>query len=247
MLEGRGALVTGVSRRAGIGAAIARRLADDGAHLFLCGWSPHDAEQPWGADPEGIAPVVDELRAAGRKVEVKEVDFVDPDAPEAVVADAIAALGRLDIVVANHARSDHQGLFEATADELDAQWAVNTRTTLLLVQAFATRYEGTGGRVVMLTSGQDRWPMPGEIGYVATKGAVHQLTRTLAAEVADRGITVNTVNPGATDTGWATPEQRARVPRWASPDDAARLIAWLCSDAAAAITGQVIDSAPMTS
>jgi len=228
-LQGRAALVTGVSRRTGIGAAIARRLAALGADLFLCGWSAHDADQPWGADPDGI--------------EVMEADFLDRDAPAAVMAAAVAALGHVDILVANHARSDHLGLADTTADELDAQWAVNARATLLLVQAFASQHDDrAGGRVVMLTSGQHRGPMPGELGYVATKGAIHQVTRTLAAELLGRGITVNTVNPGATDTGWATAEQRARVPVWGKPDDGARLIGWLCTDDAQWITGEVIDS-----
>ncbi|MBA2326521.1 MAG: SDR family oxidoreductase [Actinobacteria bacterium] len=228
-LEGRCALVTGVSRRIGIGAAIARRLADLGADLFLCGWSAHDAAQPWRADPDGI--------------EAMEADFLDPAAPAEVMAAAVASLGHVDVLVANHARSDHLGLLETNAEELDAQWAVNTRATLLLVQAFAAQHDGrTGGRVVMMTSGQHRGPMPGELGYVATKGAIHQVTRTLAAELLARGITVNTVNPGATDTGWATPEQRERVPAWGHPDDAARLIAWLCTDDACWINGQVIDS-----
>ncbi len=90
--------------------------------------------------------------------------------------------------------------------------------------------------------------MPAEIGYAVTKGAVQQATATLADALADRGITVNTVNPGPTDTGWPTEEVRAEVlalmpfGRWGEPDDAARLIAWLCSDEGGWITGQVIDS-----
>ena len=83
---------------------------------------------------------------------------------------------------------------------------------------------------------------------MASKGALHQLTASLADAVAERGITVNTVNPGPTDTGWAGPELdslvRERMPlgRWGTPEDAARLIAWLATDEAAWITGQTIDS-----
>jgi 3-oxoacyl-[acyl-carrier protein] reductase len=118
------------------------------------------------------------------------------------------------------------------------------------VKAFAARHDDArpGGRVVLMTSGQHLGPMPGELAYIASKGALHQVTRSLAAHLAARGITVNTVNPGATDTGWATPAvheavlAHAPLGRWGTPDDAARLIAWLATDDARWITGQVIDS-----
>jgi 3-oxoacyl-[acyl-carrier protein] reductase len=100
----------------------------------------------------------------------------------------------------------------------------------------------------MLTSGQHLRPMPGELAYVASKGALHQLTLSLSAHLAPRAITVNTVNPGATDTGWAPPALyeavRSSHPRgrWGMSADAARLIAWLATDEAEWITGQVINS-----
>ena len=100
----------------------------------------------------------------------------------------------------------------------------------------------------MMTSGQHLSPMPGELAYIASKGAIHQLTASLAAHLASREITVNTVNPGATDTGYATPDLYQAViehhprRRWGVPDDAARLIAWLATDEATWITGQVINS-----
>jgi 3-oxoacyl-[acyl-carrier protein] reductase len=99
---------------------------------------------------------------------------------------------------------------------------------------------------VLLTSGQHRGPQPGEIAYVASKGALQQVTATLAEELSGLRITVNAVNPGPTDTDWGLAERdpAPRMPsgRWGEPDDAARLVAWLCSDDARWITGQVIDS-----
>ena len=132
---------------------------------------------------------------------------------------------------------------------LDAHWAVNTRSSILLAQAFAARHDGRpGGRIIFMTSGQDLGPMTGEVAYAASKGALASITRTLAEQLAGQAITLNTVNPGPVDTGGYPPEVlqalRSRFPqgRWGTPDDPARLIAWLATDEAAWITGQVINT-----
>jgi 3-oxoacyl-[acyl-carrier protein] reductase len=180
-------------------------------------------------------------------VDFVEADFADPAAPAAVVDAGAAALGPLDILVVNHARSGHGRLAELTAEELDAFLHENVRASLLLVREFATRHDDLrpGGRVLLLTSGQHLAPMAREVAYAISKGALQQATLTLADELAERGITVNAVNPGPTDTGWLAGEKPGReMPfgRWGDPDDAARLVAWLCSDDARWITGQTIDS-----
>jgi 3-oxoacyl-[acyl-carrier protein] reductase len=248
-LSGRVALVTGVSRRIGIGFAIARRLAELGADLMVQGLPSYDAGQPWGADPDGLLARVAELRATGRRVESVELDFMSPDAPARAFAAARRHFAHVDILIANHAYSRSGALEALEASEIDRHLIVNVRGSLLLARELAAQHDGReGGRIVLLTSGQHRGPMPGELAYVASKGALHQVTRSLAAHLAPRAITVNTVNPGATDTGWATPEVRQEIlrleprGRWGTPDDAARLIAWLASDDARWVTGQVIDS-----
>jgi 3-oxoacyl-[acyl-carrier protein] reductase len=164
------------------------------------------------------------------------------------VAAAAAAVGPLDILVANHARSGHGPLAELTAAEIDAFLHENVRATLLLVREFAALHDDSrpGGRVVLMTSGQHLAPMAGEVAYAVSKGALQQATLTLADELADRGITVNAVNPGPTDTGWGLaerdPARTMPLGRWGQPDDAARLVAWICCDEAGWITGQTINS-----
>ena len=253
-LRDRVALVTGVSRRAGIGYAIARRLAALGASLFLHHYEPHDRDQPWGAEPGGIGPVLEgvagALAVAGARVHDAELDLAEPRAPEQLISAATAQFGHLDILICNHARSGGDGpLGNLDAAMLDAHWAVNTRSPILLAQAFAAQHDGRpGGRIIFMTSGQDLGPMSGEIGYAASKGALASITRTLADYLADRPITLNTVNPGPVDAGYATPEGHENVRRhfpqgrWGTPDEPARLIAWLATDAAAWITGQIINT-----
>jgi 3-oxoacyl-[acyl-carrier protein] reductase len=253
-LRGRAALITGVSRRTGIGYAVARRLAALGASLYLHHYLPHDRDQPHGADPGGTGAVVAGVRAAlagpGASVYDRQLDLGFPDAPGQLIQAAAEACGHLDILVCNQARSGGDGPLGALdAAQLDAHWAVNTRSSILLAQGFAAQHDGRpGGRVIFMTSGQDLGPMPGEVAYAASKGALASVTKTVADQLADQQITVNAVNPGPVDTGYATGEAyeavRRRFPqqRWGRPDDPARLIAWLVTDEAMWITGQVIST-----
>ncbi|MFD7290566.1 SDR family oxidoreductase [Streptomyces sp. NPDC059863] len=259
-LRGRTALVTGASRRGGIGYAVARRLVAYGASVYLHHHVPHDAGQPWGADPDGpeaVAAAVREARADPEALVVHgPADLSAAEAPAALIATAAEALGgRLDILVANHALSGDDGPLDTIdAAMLDAHWAVDTRSVILLIQAYARRRatlpgRTPGGRVMMMTSGQDiAGGMPEEIAYGLAKGALASATRSLAGSLAAQLVTVNTVNPGPVDTGYLTgaayEEITALFPagRWGMPDDPARLIAWLATDEAEWITGQVIDS-----
>ena len=246
-LADRAALVTGVSRREGIGFAIAHRLRSLGASVFVQSWLEHDQDQPWGT---GNIPLEELLAELGGPSLHLAIDLSGIDAPRRLIEAARAALGHIDILVANHARSSQQSLEELTAEELDLSFQVNARSTLLLVKEWAAQYDDakSTGRVIMLTSGQHLGPMPSEIPYAASKAVVQQMTPTLAAHLGPRQITVNSINPGPTDTGWATPEahewvlQRMPFGRWGAPDDAARLVAWLASDDGRWITGQTIDS-----
>jgi len=247
---GRVALVTGVSRRRGIGFAVARRLLDDGARVVIHSWAAHDARQPWGADPGGVEALLEELGGIGPRLAHVEADLADPAAPARVVEHAVETFGAIDVLVANHARSSSMTLQTVTAEELDRSWAVNARAVILLVQAYAARRDhGRGdGRIVLFTSGQHLAPMAGELPYAVSKGAVHQMSRSLADALADRGVTVNAINPGPVDTGWASNALRERLSsqfpsgHWGRPEDIAAVVAWMVSPESGQITGQVIDA-----
>ncbi len=249
ILKDRVALVTGVSRRKGIGYAIANQLAMLGADVFIHSFAPYDADREWGADVDGIPALITTLQAHGTKIAHAAGDFSDAAVPEKIMQHAVQTFGHIDILVANHTYSTMGNLEELTAADIDMHLQVNVRGTLLLTQAFAAQHQKeSGGRVILLTSGQQLNPMPAELAYVASKGALQQLTMSLSAHLMPRGITVNTVNPGATDTGWADDAVfefvRAANPqgRWGQPEDAARLIGWLATDDARWITGQTINS-----
>jgi 3-oxoacyl-[acyl-carrier protein] reductase len=248
-LRGKVALVTGASRRRGIGTAICRALAGEGADVFFTHWVPFDRAQPVGGEPGFPAELQEELSGTGVRAESMEIDLSLPDSPERLLDEVAGRVGRPSILVNNAAYSTRDGFERLDAATLDAHYAVNVRATALLSVHFARRYAGgPGGRIVNLTSGQSLGPMPGELAYAATKAAVEALTVTLAAEVGHKGITVNAVDPGPTDTGWMTGElERELAPKFAlgrlgEPEDAARLVAFLASEEAAWITGQVIHS-----
>lgn len=248
-LKGRIALVTGASRRQGIGAAICRALGRHGADVYFTHWHAFDRSQTWGDDEPGPTALVAELHALGVRAEHAAANLADPSVPARVLDEVEAALGTPSILINNAAHSTNDGYERLDAAILDAHYAVNLRATALLCVEFARRCPPEpGGRIINLTSGQSRGPMPGELAYGATKGAIEAFTVSLAAGVARRQITVNAVNPGPTDTGWMTPELKAALlpqfpfGRLGQPDDAARLVAFLASDDARWVTGQIIHS-----
>jgi 3-oxoacyl-[acyl-carrier protein] reductase len=242
-LRGRVALVTGVSRSIGIAATLAQRLHRLGATVAATGWVPHDAEMPWGEDPVTTLPF-----------DVAQHDLEDPRAPGALVDEVVDEHGRIDIVVAVHARSSQLSFAEVTAAELDRCWAANVRSIVLLAQRFAERHlpapadQSPTGRMIWFTSGQHIVPMDGEIAYAVSKGALHQMTSSIDHALAARRIVANCINPGPVDTGYAPPDLHRRIAsmfpdgRWGTPTDVANLVAFLVSDEGAWIRGQVIDS-----
>lgn len=243
------AIVTGASRRGAIGAAICRRLAEAEVDICFTHWAAFDRQMPWGNDDDGPAALERELAELGVRTLAIEADLSLPTTPDAVLDATIERLGRPSILVNNAAYSTNDGYEQLDAATLDAHYAVNVRGMALLSVGFARGWPGgAGGRIINLTSGQSQGPMPGELAYVASKGAVEAFTVSLSAEVGAKGITVNAVNPGPTDSGWMSEDLKtALLPKFPTgrlgqPDDIARLIAFLASSDAEWITGQIIHS-----
>lgn len=239
------ALVSGASRRGGIAAAVALGLAGDGWDVAMTGWGAFDETESWGFEPAAADALVEELRALGVRAAYHEDDLADPAAAARILDAAEGSVGPLTALVNAHAHSGHGGLLETTAEQFDRHVTVNARGTLLLSAEFVRRFGGEhgAGRIVNFTSGL---PLHGEIGYAASKGAIEWLTVSAAVELGPRGITVNALDPGPTDTGWMSDDLKHLVARATPlgrpgrPEDAAAVVAFLCSPSAARITGQIL-------
>jgi len=220
------ALVTGAGRQAGIGTAIAARLAEDGWTVVTTHWSDYDRRMPWGAD---------------ETVRGVEADLSDPDTPGRLF-DQIG--GDVQALVLAHCESVDSGLLDTTVDSFDRHFAVNARASWLLIREFARRYRGPhgAGRIVTLTSDHVVHNLP----YGASKGALDRITLAAAGELGPLGITANAVNPGPTDTGWIDDSLRASLVqetplgRIGTPRDCAGLVAFLCGPEGGWVNGQVL-------
>ncbi|OAB28375.1 oxidoreductase [Paenibacillus macquariensis subsp. defensor] len=248
-LERRIAIVTGASRLNGIGAAICKALASKGMDIYFTYWTPYDSEMSWGISPNEPQLLQDSMIEYGVRCERLELDLSDTLAPAKLLDSVEKEFGKPSILINNATYSVDVGYDTLTAEVLDRHYQVNIRGTMLLSAEFARRFSHSrGGRIINLTSGQSLGPMAGNIAYATTKGAIDAFTLTLSAELAGKGITVNAVNPGPTDTGWMIDEvkdyilTKSPMGRVGMPHDAARLIAFLASDESDWVTGQIIHS-----
>lgn len=247
VLTGKTALVTGASR--GIGRAIAQRLAADGALVAV----------HYGSNESAALECVAEIEEAGGRAFAIGAELgVDGDV-DTLFAGLEANLGeragqvRLDILVNNAAIGGQHGAIDTTTRaEFDRVFAVNVRAPFFLIQKVLP-VMGEGGRIVNISSGDTRIALAGELAYSMTKGAINILGRTLANAVGVRGITVNTVAPGITDTGkigWllddpqmlAATKAAAALDRVGQPSDIADAVAFLVSDDARWVTGHLLDA-----
>jgi 3-oxoacyl-[acyl-carrier protein] reductase len=234
-LEGRVALVTGSSR--GIGAAIAKRLARDGAKVVL-----HAKADAGQADA-----VADEIRAAGGTAGVVLGDLETEEAPVRIVREAFERHGRIDILVCNAGCGGGGFAVDFDLAVMNRCINVNLRAPMLSTSEFARLTKSPYGRVIMITSGSASYPAYGSSVYAGAKAGAEAFARSVAQELGERGITVNSVAPGTTETdmikGMSWVE---KVPRWAAlrrvgrPEDIADIVALVASDDAHWVTGATI-------
>ena len=232
-LEGKVALVTGGSR--GIGAAIAKRLAADGAAVAIT--------YTRGAD--AAASVVEAIKSSGGKAIALQADATAPDQVKPAIDKAVAALGKLDVFVNNAGTAIPKKFEDTTIEELDRVIDVNLRGAFVATQA-ALKHMNARGRIILIGSCVgERMMTPGLVAYAATKGAIKMFAQGLAREVGDRGITVNNIQPGPIDTDlnpasgdWAVPQKAmTALNRYGSVEEVAALVAFAASPEAAYITG----------
>jgi len=227
------ALVTGGSR--GIGAAIAKRLAADGASVAIT----------YAQDASAASVVVKAIERDGGKAIAIQADATNAGAVEAAVEKTVATFGRLDVLVNNAGTAIPKPFEEATLEEMDRVIAINVRGVFVATQA-ALKHMKSGGRVIMIGSAVgERVAAPGLVPYAGTKGAVKMFTQALAREIGSRGITVNNVQPGPIDTelnpaagDWAVPQKAATaLDRYGRVDEVAALVAFVAGPESSYITG----------
>jgi 3-oxoacyl-[acyl-carrier protein] reductase len=232
-LANKVALITGGSR--GIGAAIAKRLAADGASVAIT----------YAKDAKAASAVVKAIELGGGKAIAIQADAVEVEAVKGAVEKAVATFGRLDVLVNNAGTAIPKPFEETTLEEIDRVININIRGVFVTTQA-ALKHMNDGGRIINIGSAVgERVLVPGLVPYSATKGAVKIFTQALSREVGSRGITVNNVQPGPIDTDlnpasgdWAVPQKAVTaLDRYGSVDEIAAMVAFVAGPESSYITG----------
>jgi NAD(P)-dependent dehydrogenase (short-subunit alcohol dehydrogenase family) len=233
------AIVTGAD--SGIGKATAVVLAERGFDVGIT----------WRSDHEGAEGTAEEIRAAGRRAEVRQLDLSDAEAGAAVVGELADALGGVDVLVNNAGTGASAPFLEQTLDEWRYVLEVDLTGAFVCAQQAARRMvdAGNGGRIINITSVHEHIPLPGSSAYVAAKHGLGGLTKVMALELAAHDITVNAVAPGEIATPMTgNPDvdphtvQRPAIParRPGAAREIAAVVAFLASPDASYVTGASI-------
>jgi len=253
-LRNKIALITGANT--GIGKATALAFAAQGTNIVIHYLGRKlEVEEPFQpeyygfAGRQGALRLASQIKAEGGQAVIAEANLCLPEAIPVLFDEAEKAFGRVDILVNNAAHCEMpDNIFSVTASNFERHFAVNTRATVLLISEFVKRHKkrcGNWGRVINLSTDAAQ-AFGTQISYGASKAAIEAYTRSIAWEVGQLGITVNTVAPGPVQTGWMSAELVERVlpdiplGRVGTPEDIADVIVFLASDQARWLTGQVI-------
>ena len=232
-LSGKIAIVTGAS--SGIGRAIAERLAEDGAIVVV----------NYGMSVEKAQQVVTGIQAKGGKAVAVQADMSQVAEARRLVIETVKQFSRLDILINNAGRFMPKALLDTTEADFDQIVALNAKGPYFAMQEAANALK-EGGRIVNISTDGTHLSFPGATAYLGSKGALEQYTKGLAQELASRGITVNTVSPGFTETGMMTDQfrqigiQLSPLKRLGLPKDIADVVAFIVSEEARWLTGQII-------
>ena len=238
MLEGKIALVTGAAK--GIGRAIALALAADGATVVV----------NYNGSKERAEQVVEEIKALGADGMAYQCNVADTAATADMVKEVIKTYGKLDILVNNAGITRDNLIMKMSEEDFDAVIDANLTGCFNTIKAVSRQMlKQRAGRIINITSVSGILGNAGQANYAASKAGIIGLTKTMARELASRGITVNAVAPGFVDTDMTQvlPENvkeaaTAQIPlgRFGKPEDIANMVAYLASEKASYITGQII-------
>jgi 3-oxoacyl-[acyl-carrier protein] reductase len=249
-LKGKVAIVTGASRSKGIGSAICRSLAGAGADIFFTHWTAFDEASGNGVENEFPKTLCEELKQMDVRAFHMEVDLSEDGSLRRIMDRVEETLGTPSVLINNATFESPANFRTLNKDILDKHYQVNNSGTLMLTMEFAKRYEKAfperkDGRIINMVS---KGPDPNNLAYIASKGMLIAITEPLSVGLAPIGITVNSIDPGPTDSGWINEELRNHLlpmfpmGRLGEPEDAAKLIRFLASDDSGWITGQLIKS-----
>jgi glucose 1-dehydrogenase len=241
MLEGKAAIVTGGN--SGIGMAIVLALAEAGADVTI----------DYVSNPDATEALIKEVEARGVRAIGVEADVSKVDQLQHLVDETVKAFGHLDVMVNNAGVETRTSILDTTEQQYGFVLDVNLKSAFFGTQLAAKQMlaQGTGGRIINVTSVHEDWPMPGNTAYCLSKGGMRMLTRTAGVELAPHGITVTGVGPGAVDTPInkstaADPAKLAKlnaaIPmgRMAEPSEIGSVVAFLASDAASYLTATTV-------